>query len=369
MNTNHHNRIPALDFMRAAGVVAVAVGHFLQFVNFRTAASDLMGYLSMNLFFVLSGFLIGSLVFGEIKKTEKLNILHFYIRRNLKLLPSFYVVLLLYFFIPSFREDAAGGMAPFWRFATFTQNYFSTYGTFIQAWSLCVEEQFYLIFPFAALWLSRYKSKTVVTGFLFFISICVLLRFVVWTAFVADSADIYKDSADYIYFPTWARGDCLGVGCLAAYIRFFYADFWNNLIHNSKRNFTVFFFLIIAALFLQTHFISWYGATFTHFVASVAFVFFIFYGMNQQIGLNSAPSYLISLIAKLAYSIYLTHRMSFKIADNLVKFTNLNLPVLVYFLLTFAIVLVNGSLLYYLVEFNMTKLSKRFSEVKPFASA
>jgi peptidoglycan/LPS O-acetylase OafA/YrhL len=105
------------------------------------------------------------------------------VRRAFRILPVFVVVLALYFLWPSFREY--GGIQPLWQFLTFTMNLLIDYGqnkAFSHAWSLCVEEHFYLLFPVLAWWMTRRPSamKFIV------VSACVVLggmflRSWIWT--------------------------------------------------------------------------------------------------------------------------------------------------------------------------------------------
>lgn len=112
--------------------------------------------MGVDLFFVLSGFLIGGQVFSAIAKGCQFAFADFYIRRAFRILPAFWAVLLLYVYWPTFRE--AAGMEALWKFLTFTMNLSIDYGlnsSFSHAWSLCVEEHFYLFFPVLAVALMR----------------------------------------------------------------------------------------------------------------------------------------------------------------------------------------------------------------------
>lgn len=106
------------------------------------------GWFGVDVFFVLSGYLIGSELLRPVRDGEASNLVTFYIKRTFRILPVFWLVLAIYVFWPGLRE--APTMAPAWRFVTFTMNWgldVRVARSFSHAWSLCVEEHFYLILP------------------------------------------------------------------------------------------------------------------------------------------------------------------------------------------------------------------------------
>ncbi len=103
-----------------------------------------IGWAGVDLFFVLSGYLIGNQILGTFALGA------FFGRRLLRTLPNYYVILAVYFLFPA--QLAGSSTAPAWRFLTFTQNFGLHYGqTFTHSWSLCIEEQFYLVLPLVAI--------------------------------------------------------------------------------------------------------------------------------------------------------------------------------------------------------------------------
>lgn len=142
------SRLHGLDALRAAAILLVFAYHYQGFVSGRPTFGWLseIGWAGVDLFFVLSGYLIANQLMGGLKRGEQLSLPRFYGRRLLRTLPCFYVVLALYWLFP----QVMGGREPppLWRFLTFTQNIALTPGTaFSHAWSLCIEEQFYLMLP------------------------------------------------------------------------------------------------------------------------------------------------------------------------------------------------------------------------------
>lgn len=221
------------DLLRAAAILLVMLVH----LPVEATPSVLLGvrtygWLGVDVFFVLSGFLIGSQLFKEISRTGRLDIKSFYIRRAFRIFPAFFTVLGLYALFPVLRD--APTMQPLWSFATFTLNFNfdpRVGRAFSQAWSLCVEEHFYLILPILVLLLYRRintKCALVVAAAAIFASM--ILRYTLWETQVAvlvetgnfrDAFSVYlKD----VYYPTYTRLDGLLFGVTLAGLRHFYPD-------------------------------------------------------------------------------------------------------------------------------------------------
>lgn len=108
-------------------------------------------------FFVLSGFLITFLLFEEYKRNDKINIYGFYVRRVLRIWPLYFLTVLLGFVVYPFALNIAGysvsESANAWTYLLFGANFdhiynaFPTNGMLGVQWSVCVEEQFYLLWP------------------------------------------------------------------------------------------------------------------------------------------------------------------------------------------------------------------------------
>jgi len=147
-------RVPALDGLRAFAIVAVLLYH----ADFSWARG---GFLGVDLFFVLSGYLITGLLLTEHTDKHRISLRRFYIRRARRLLPALftviagtclYVITTLPHEAATLRGDAAAalGYATNWWLILRGQSYFGGTGRpslLLNLWSLAVEEQFYLIWP------------------------------------------------------------------------------------------------------------------------------------------------------------------------------------------------------------------------------
>ena len=115
-------RLDGLDTLRAIAIIIVLIYHYKVVVS----RENLFGFISsvgwtgVDLFFVLSGYLIGNQVLSAIAKGQEFSLRLFYIRRFLRTLPNYYFVLALYFIFPVALSGTA--TAPLWSFLTFTQN-------------------------------------------------------------------------------------------------------------------------------------------------------------------------------------------------------------------------------------------------------
>ena len=155
------SRLPGLDLLRAIAIVWVMLFHSFVIggLGERYAWASDYGWMGVDLFFVLSGYLIGSQLLKPLSQGQPVSFGEFYLRRAFRILPAFLVVLALYFGVPAFRERP--GIQPLWQFLTFTVNLLIDYQhnqAFSHAWSLCVEEHFYWLFPLLACWLTRRPS-------------------------------------------------------------------------------------------------------------------------------------------------------------------------------------------------------------------
>jgi peptidoglycan/LPS O-acetylase OafA/YrhL len=205
---------PALDGLRAFAVLAVMAHHAL--LPYFSGGS-----IGVDIFFVLSGFLITSLLLEEWRKTGAISLRKFYLRRVLRLIPALTLFLI---FIQSYVLAMLRG-PKFWEMEKAIASVVFYIGNWVQAfhlvnmsilshaWSLSIEEQFYLVWPFVLLVLLRrgWRERWILSLLGFAIGFIVLMRALMWSG---------SDSISRIYFGSDTRSDELLVGCaLAMWIR------------------------------------------------------------------------------------------------------------------------------------------------------
>lgn len=195
------------------------------------------GWMGVDVFFVLSGYLIGSQLLRPYLRNGRPSLGEFYLRRAFRVLPAYLTVLLLYFAVPGFPE--APGISPAWQFLTFTENFRIDYAhdqAFSHVWSLCVEEHFYLVLPLLILFLMRKpsfaKALSVILGILAFgiVIRCWIYLHQLQPLLNADDDLFSLGYIEKIYFPTHTRLDGLLVGVTLATIKAFRPLWWQRAL-------------------------------------------------------------------------------------------------------------------------------------------
>ena len=201
---------PALDGIRAIAILLVLGLHG------RVLPS---GFIGVDLFFVLSGFLITALLLREWEQTRAISLLHFYGRRARRLLPALGVLIIgvgiIYVALPHVDRGlgywtsvaAVAGYAANWVEAFEARNHPSPLGLFGHTWSLGIEEQFYIVWPLVLVLLLRWHARRVVVA-------AVLIVLAAASAVEADF--VWRDYGNFAAFDrtdTHSYGLLLGCAC------------------------------------------------------------------------------------------------------------------------------------------------------------
>ncbi len=152
------SRISSIDIFRSFAIISVVFFHF--------NGSIPMGFLGVDLFFVISGFLIGGILTKLFNKEEPINYFKFVLQRGFKVWPSYYTFLIIGSFIAYLLYDSISPeqIIPFSdlkRYLFFYQNYTGVpfHWSFDHVWSLCVEEHFYLLLPVVFIFVQKTHNK------------------------------------------------------------------------------------------------------------------------------------------------------------------------------------------------------------------
>jgi len=237
-------RLPSLDGWRALSIILV-LGSHCRLVAGYPAALNLFfrffdGDLGVRCFFVISGFLITWLLVKEQDINERVSLKHFYIRRALRILPVYFAFMgtlwLLHLFTP-FDQTLGAWIAN----VTFTTNFFKTTSPSGHLWSLSVEEQFYLVWPFLfASFAMKKKPGTTLKLLIVPLVIAPIWRVITYKQFYPPALEsLFAHFSFFNYF------DCLAIGCSCAILLRHYrslVEIW--LVSRARRAVCLALFLI-----------------------------------------------------------------------------------------------------------------------------
>ncbi|MCF8429793.1 MAG: acyltransferase [Bacteroidia bacterium] len=322
------NRIFGLDLLRFVAIVLVVMGHSRWIIDgtFPKPLKAILhgsGILGVELFFVLSGYLIGGILLKQFQKNNfSLNfqgIKTFWIRRWLRTLPNYYLILLVYFIV--FYMQKPDSM---WRYLFFLQNIWNHPPYFFEeSWSLCIEEISYLISPlilaFSAFIFGK-NGKGKDTYFLFtsigLIVFVTILRLIYSAYFIPNhiSEPDFKWSYQFREVAL-IRLDSIYYGFIAAYIAYKNKEFW---VKNKLLFFVIGLLGIIALMTFQKTITD--SNTFFFTFLSISITFIIPYLSEYKTAKFSFIAKPITAVSIISYSLYLIN--GGLIAENLKRFSN-----------------------------------------------
>ena len=339
-----------LDLVRTVSIWLVLMQHAR--INIPGLAPLRIGLVGVEFFFVLSGLLIGSLLFKTFESREFNGpiVKEFWARRWLRTLPLYYAVLLFRFF---FIENNVGANIGW--YIVFLQNNFFGVSFFDVSWSLVIEEWFYLLAPLPLLLLFRFKNKSAVpvgiSVFIFFILAARMLMVVL--------RDTPYEGLNSQFF---LRFDALFLGVLLAWIKRYTASTWNIL--TSKRMALLGAFLFIGYLVYYwtissnpetaingSFFPRTIGFTLLPFTIAMMIPWF-----STVTTSNIAVLQIVTQTSILTYGLYLIHPMCF---DLVFHYTE-NLPKVLVLILASGIAYFFAYLAYRLIELPMLSLRDRY---------
>lgn len=315
------HRAPGVDLLRALAIAAVMLYH-LSSHGIAMPAFVEHGWMGVDLFFVLSGYLIGWQLLRDHARGVGPRWGRFMLGRALRILPAYYAVLALYVLVPAWREG--GNLQPLWKFLTFTPNLVPEWEqglAYSHAWSLCVEEHFYILLPlFVWLLAGRAGAATVGATFVGLVAGGMLLRAWLWHGQVAphldagDAASAMHHYVVMVYNPTWARLDGLLAGVMLAAVRTFRPGWWTSLLRHGR------LLLALGALVLACctgiEPVSAAGAIVLFPLLALGCACLLAGALSPATWIGRRPLPGASLLATLAFSLYLTHKQVYAWLDS-----------------------------------------------------
>lgn len=363
-------RVFGLDLMRALAIIFVVMTHGFMLDQADTGFPWVRLPDGVELFFVLSGFLIGTILIrtfhGEAPLTAR-TLWTFWIRRWFRTLPNYYLILLANIVIVYFgviHEDASRIS---WRYFLFLQNFSQPLtGFFWESWSLTIEEWFYLGFPLilAGLYLLLRRTRMArrhmfLIGVLIFLFTPFVLRATIAAHFHVDEFHLgIRINKVLIY-----RLDGIAFGLLAAYIKYLYPALWRRVANTAFLAGIVLNYLVLYSDLPPNHVVS-------KVVLPSAQSFACFLLLPKFDSIRKAPPLItkaITHISLISYSMYLINLglVAMVIRDNFAP-TGPRAAWAAY-LVYWLVVLAASTLLYKYFEKPMMDLRDRFGKKIPSA--
>ncbi|MDQ6625966.1 MAG: acyltransferase [Verrucomicrobiota bacterium] len=301
-------RQPGLDLLRAVAILLVLFYHAGLFGFSLPGRIQRFGWIGVDLFFVLSGYLIAGQLLKSLAGGEQPSVRRFFWRRALRILPAYLVVVAIYFILPALREYPT--IPPLWKFLTFTQNLGLHGGTaFSHAWSLCVEAQFYLVLPFVLLALRKVGRGAVAIACAVIIG-GIVLRATIAYSIAIDGAVPFRGFQRLIYYATWTRLDPLTLGVALAAIARFRAGWWALLMRNAPWLGVVGLGLIGYALYLgETEQLTITAAVWQFPLLASGLAMLLLCAVSPRLPFSRVAIPGVGFIASIAYSVYLSHKL------------------------------------------------------------
>ena len=341
-------RQPGLDLLRALAIALVVFYHAGLFGFTLPWASQRFGWIGVDLFFVLSGYLIAGQLIAPLARGESPSIARFFWRRGLRILPAYLAMLSVYFFLPALREYPAIPAA--WKFLFFVQNIGLHGGTaFSHAWSLCVEAQFYLLLPLLLLGLARWGRGGIALP-IAVVAGGVLLRGLIARRIAIDGEIHFRDFQPLIYYATWSRLDPLTFGVSLAAIERFRPGWWAKLIGSARWIWLPGIAAIAVGLYMGEG-----DLTLTLCLWQFPLIAF---GMAMLLVCAVSPKFVFgrveipgaAFLASIAYSVYLSHKLVLRAVETALAARGLAMDSLSAFALVMPAALLAGSALFFAVE-------------------
>ncbi|MGE5382697.1 MAG: acyltransferase family protein [Omnitrophica WOR_2 bacterium] len=234
IETLYENRVFGLDLMRALAIIFVVIGHGSMLERADTNFPWIKLIDGVELFFVLSGFLIGGILLKIFHKDSFgfQSLKSFWIRRWFRTLPNYYLILVVNIIVVYFGFNHDDIHQFNWKFFFFLQNFSNFFtGFFWESWSLSIEEWFYILFPIILLLIffvlkpiSKNRNQMFVIAIVIFLFLSLLLRLTIASKYTLDDFWLSNKVYKVVIF----RLDGIALGLLAAIIKSKFSLLWTK---------------------------------------------------------------------------------------------------------------------------------------------
>jgi peptidoglycan/LPS O-acetylase OafA/YrhL len=275
------------------------------------------GWIGVDLFFVLSGYLIGGQLLAPLasgdgtppcRSRKRVRLGRFFARRALRILPAYLVVLAIYALLPSWREYPE--MFPLWKFLISVQNIGLRGGTaFSHAWSLAVEDQFYLLLPLVLLVIIRSRRAALIVPCAIVLG-GVALRWFLALQNMNETGVSFRGYQTWIYYATWTRLDPLVFGVALAAIEKFRPQWWQRLMNLAPWLLLPGLALIVYALYLgETDAMTVTAAIWQFPLIALGMAALLVCAVSPRLPFRRVKIPGAAFIASIAYSAYLIQKL------------------------------------------------------------
>jgi len=361
----NRERQPGLDLLRALAIIVVVIYHAALFGFKLPGRVDRFGWIGVDLFFVLSGYLIGGQLLASLARGRSINLGRFFARRALRIIPAYFAILAIYIFLPSWREYPEMSQ-PLWKFLLSVQNIGLHGGTaFSHAWSLAVEDQFYLCLPFILLFVNRWRPAA------FIIPCAIVLSGIPLRAFLAsqnlvESGVAFPGFQVWIYYPTWTRLDPLVFGVVLAAIEKFRPEWWQRLMNLAIWLWLPGLALIVYALYLGEGDYVYVAACIWQFpLLALGMAALLLCAVSPRLPFRRIKIPGAAFIASIAYSAYLIQKLVIHFVAQFCSGHNIGLTSATALVGVELCVYVAATILFFAVERPFLQLRHRIARRKP----
>lgn len=341
----------ALDGFRALAIMMVFTAHAINSAGSPSILAPLQfGGTGVDLFFVLSGWLIGNQLYREQKTFNNINITKFWVRRWMRTLPAYYAVL----GVTIAQQYVTKTQFSFpWEHIVFIQNFDPNLNLFYVSWSLSVEEQFYLfIAPFVAMSLKLNKPAQ--------FSVLVIL---ILSPSLFRALDLYSSLKE-----THVRIDCCAMGVLLAYLKNHKLVIWQCMLQYSR-----YLFVLSVGVYIF-YYVARYNPSWgindpSKLLLAILFGVWILWTDSTSFGNQKLWQKLTMHISTRSYAMYLLHVDALLIAKKLMGATYAEEHIALFYGCALGFTLVLSEVLYRCVEIPLIKARKKFSISQPRKAA
>jgi peptidoglycan/LPS O-acetylase OafA/YrhL len=298
--------IPSLDGLRAFSIALVILSHSFsgssRLSGYQSLEISLLGQYGVDIFFVISGFLITYLLVKEINATGTISLKRFYLRRFFRIFPAFYVFLLVLAILWG-TGVVAIDLHTYIRVATYTSNYYRGASGWLlgHCWSLSLEEQFYLLWPPCLALFGKRTSAFLAFGIIVLSPASRLISYVLAPSFRGMEGIMLHTRLDTIMF-----------GCAIAlvYDHQVFDRLLKKFLHPALAMFAAFFFLVLSP-YIEARFAARFTWPIGYTLRGVCVSVVLLYVVRNPVSVAGRflNSRLIRHLGVVSYSLYLWQQL------------------------------------------------------------